>query len=251
MLPWMANTSLRQVVARWPEGAGRQDCLITVAAPIIAAITLAKAEYAIQSELLAPRPLDSRCQISFCLSPGTPSLAQMQMRLQTAGMKVLALQHLITPCAHAAGPCQCKAGAVLVPRRTDRLLTRLCIVCREFGIWLICSALQFAEAKLLNAPEVQLTDMRGANRGSQWQVQVGALVTAVLRSQPDHRCFWLLKVGVYETNHCMHEGGINVSVRTSITYPLPELKAIGSKRIAVCLAGLPQRIDPMSDCRPR
>ena len=215
MLPWLGSTSLRQSAAGWPEGAGRQDCLITVAAPIIAAITLAKAEYTIQSELLAPRPLSSRCQISFCLSTGTPRFAQMQMRLQTAGMKVLALQHLSTPCAHPAGPCQCEAGAYLVARRADRLLTRLCIVCRDFGIWLICSALQFAEAELLDTPEVQLTEMRGANRGSQWQIQVGALVTAVLRSQPDHRCFWLLKVGVYEINHCMHEGEYQASMSAS------------------------------------
>ena len=141
-----------------------------------------------------------------------------------------------------------------MPRRTDRLLTRLCIVCREFGVWLICAALQFVDAKLLDAPEAQLTDMRGANQGSQWKAQVGALVKAVLRSQSDLTSSWTLKVGVSEHQPLytrMGIPGINVSVRRSVADPLPKLKAAVSKRIAVCVAALPQRIDPASDCRPR
>ena len=122
----------------------------------------------------------------------------MQPSLQTASTKVLALQHLSTPCAHVAGPCQHEAYEYLVPRRTDGLLTRLCISCREFGIWLISSALQFADDALLDAPDLQLRDKRGAGQDSLWQAQVGALVKAVLRSQSDHTLFWQLQVGVYE-----------------------------------------------------
>lgn len=93
IVPQLASTGPRQSATAWPEGAAYLDCLITVTAPIITAITLAEAAYEIQSDLLAPRPLDDRCGLIFALH-------QALQGLHTCA-QVFSQQHL-SPCVAAS-----------------------------------------------------------------------------------------------------------------------------------------------------